>query len=54
MILSKLSFWTVFGLQVEEARKGFESFNQQVTSQKQEFDDLYDYIINENSLEYEE
>lgn len=40
-------------MNVQECQKGIETFNQIIKSQKEEFDDLYDYIINENSLEYE-
>lgn len=41
-------------LQVSESLKGIQTFHNKINDQKQEFDDLYDYIINENSLEYDE
>jgi hypothetical protein len=44
----------VLCLQVSESLKGIQNFHNKINDQKQEFDDLYDYIINENSLEYDE
>jgi hypothetical protein len=52
--LSKLSTLKVLCLQVVESLKGIENYHNKINDQKQEFDDLYDYIINENSLEYDE
>lgn len=53
-VVSKLSVLTVLSLQVPESLKGIVNFHNKINDQKQEFDDLYDYIINENSLEYDE
>ena len=53
-LVSKLNIFTVFCLQIKESLKAIDNYNALIYNQKQEFDDLYDYIINENSLEYEE
>lgn len=53
-LVSKLSVLKVLCLHVPESLKGIVNFQNKINDQKQEFDDLYDYIINENSLEYDE